>query len=476
MTTATTERRQGGHGHAGRSVRLRIRAASTSPSPATPASRSTPAADGHGRPRARPDDGRAPQHAVDQRPGPAGPRRHDADRHQRVGSDGCATRRDHGSGRQLHRGEAASFNLRPASRSKLDITISSSASNDGIQYFGEIRLVPQHGCDSRRCTSPWRSCPSRAGHAGQHLQPGQRSPGTARGLHRHGAEQRTYAEPPSTSPPASRPATSSIVRTTVRPTVTRGWRPRAAASTAAEVGIPALPATGRVSRLPATCRSSSFGIDAGGRSVTRTCTTSTSRSVRVRRRDVRPPSASTPTGTSSSAAGPRGQRVLPTGDARIRHGRTTSSRRSGPTSTASNCAAAATVATLTDGVDSWLVVEWHVNVVGHHDTPGLPGVDRRQRRRGHLLHLRPGGAARRTRTVSRSSSVPRASTVRPATRSVPTCCRPRTSVWSAASRCPAAASPTRCSSVVTGSATASSRRRWSRRTCSGRRSWRRPSS
>ena len=38
-------------------------------------------------------------------------------------------------------------------------------------------------------------------------------------------------------------------------------------------------------------------------------------------------------------------------------------------------------ATLTDGVDTWIVVEWQVNVFGTDLEPPLPGLDRRQRRR-----------------------------------------------------------------------------------------------
>ena len=38
-------------------------------------------------------------------------------------------------------------------------------------------------------------------------------------------------------------------------------------------------------------------------------------------------------------------------------------------------------ATLTDGVDDWIVVEWQVNVFGTTSNRALPDLDRRQRRR-----------------------------------------------------------------------------------------------
>ena len=86
-------------------------------------------------------------------------------------------------------------------------------------------------------------------------------------------------------------------------------------------------------------------------------------------------------------------------------GRTTSWRRSGPTSTAP-ARPASCVDVLTDGVDTLDRRRVAGQRVRHHRAAPLPDLDRRQRRRGHHLRLRPRRPDVGERP-GRSSSAPR---------------------------------------------------------------------
>ena len=131
------------------------------------------------------------------------------------------------------------------------------------------------------------------------------------------------------------------------------------------------------------------------RSVTRTSSTSTCRGSSSPARRT-PASVSTPTATSSPAAAPRRTTTVATRRSPTRRGRTASWRRSGPTSTA-RVQPGIYAATLTDGVNTWIVIEWQVNVFGTTSNRhfqvwlGVNGVE------DITLRLRPGRVARRSR-------------------------------------------------------------------------------
>ena len=186
MTTATTERRQGGRHHAGRSVRLSAPAASTSTEAGNPGLTFDDSGRRHGRATATdPLTAVAPQPAVDQRAGPAGPARTSPHRDQRHGQADPVQGRDGGTGRQRDHGVAREARtIGPASRRRSTITIASTLHRPRPAVRRDP-LAAEHARAARRCTCRWRSCRSRATSPGPaSCDPTERPARPRRRLHR----------------------------------------------------------------------------------------------------------------------------------------------------------------------------------------------------------------------------------------------------------------------------------------------------